>query len=558
MKQIFTILLLFASVIGSFAQHTISGIVTDEKNAPLPGVTVYVMSLAKGTVTDDNGKYELNNMPSGELQLQFSFVGRANVIRYTKLQKSDLQLNIVLNPSAIETEEVLVTSGYNNTQHENAVKIDVLKMQNNTNLISANLCESLAKIPGVDLITKGSGVAKPVIRGLSRDNILSLNNGMRFENFQYSDHHPLGIDEYDVENVEIIKGPASLLYGSDAVGGVLNFLKEKPASVGSFVADYNFKYLSVSQGISNNVGIKAAGSHFFGGLRAGFKSAADYLQGDGDFVPNSRMKEQAFHANAGYNNSWSSLKLFYDYNSEKLGLVEPEAVAETTERGREVGLMFEQITSNMVSSQKKIFVGDYTIEANASWQNAVLAHAQNNDLVELEMALRTLTYELKVHLPSGKNAEYIIGAQGISQQYSNINDRVTLLLPKASVDSYAAFALLQYTFFDKLNVQTGLRYDQKQIQTNSIGQLHEESFRAAISRDYGSLSGSVGATYQPSEQFLLRYNFAAAFRTPNLAELTANGPHEEVYEKGDASLIPQKALENDLSMHFHSANITFD
>lgn len=125
--------------------------------------------------------------------------------------------------SSNEMETVVVSGGHNSTQHATAVKIDVLKLDRQMCLSTPTFAQSLTKIPGVDMISKGGGVSKPVIRGLSMNDILVLNNGVRFENYQYSSHHPLGIDEFGIENVEIIKGTASLLYGSDAIGGVNQF-----------------------------------------------------------------------------------------------------------------------------------------------------------------------------------------------------------------------------------------------------------------------------------------------------------------------------------------------
>lgn len=140
-------------------------------------------------------------------------------------------------------------------------------------------------------ISKVSGVSKPVIRGLSMNDILILNNGVRYENYQYSSHHPLGIDDSGIEDVEVIKGPASLLYGSDAIGGVINFIKEKPASEHSIIGDYTVQLFSNTLGIKNNIGIKGSSGRFFGGIRIGQKTHADFLQGGGEYVPNSRFNE---------------------------------------------------------------------------------------------------------------------------------------------------------------------------------------------------------------------------------------------------------------------------
>ena len=141
------------------------------------------------------------------------------------------------------------------------------------------------------MIAKGQGVSKPVIRGLSMNDVLVMNNGVRIENHQFSENHPLGIDDNDVERIEIIKGPASLLYGSDAIGGVINFIKEKPAPVGKILGGYRIQLHSNTLGMNNSIGLKGASKNLFGGFRFGNKTHADYLQGGGDYVPNSRFNE---------------------------------------------------------------------------------------------------------------------------------------------------------------------------------------------------------------------------------------------------------------------------
>jgi iron complex outermembrane receptor protein len=132
-------------------------------------------------------------------------------------------------------------------------------------------------------------------------------------------------------------------------------------------------------------------------------------------------------------------------------------------------------------------------------------------------------------------------------------------LPDATTNNYSAFGLLQYTFFNKLRLQTGIRYDNKSISTHAVGLPTEPlTYRAPLDKSYGSFSGSLGATYNVSEELLFRTNFAAAYRTPNLAELTSNGQHELRFEIGDKNLVPEKSYETDLSLHYHKDNFTFD
>ena len=191
--------------------------------------------------------------------------------------------------------------------------------------------------------------------------------------------------------------------------------------------------------------------------------------------------------------------------------------------------------------------GNPRIQGNAIDIGCYEAPKANGSVITSYSIHYTKLYE---YVPINNQSEYIFGIQGMNQQNSNFNHRETILLPDASTNNYGAFGLLQYKLWHKLNIQTGLRYDNKSIHTQTIGIPAEATYRPAIDKQFGSFSGSLGATYTINEALLVRTNFAAAYRTPNIAELTSNGRHELRFEKGDANLVPEKAYESDLSLHY--------
>jgi iron complex outermembrane receptor protein len=558
MRKIFFFCAFILLFYDSYAQNLIKGKVTDQDNLPLTGATIFLPELNKGTMADNNGFYKLSGLPSGKIKIQFSYIGYTNKIETIILQNLETELNVTLETTTIRTEEIVVTGGYSSTQHENAIKIEALKLDYLDIKPTPNFTDIITKIPGVSMISKGSGVSKPVIRGLSMNDILILNNGVRFENYQYSDHHPLGIDEFGIEDIEVIKGPSSLLYGSDAIGGVINFIKEKPAPIGTIEGDYNLQLFSNTLGISNNFGLKGSSQHLFGGIRFGQKSNSDFLQGGGDFVPNTRFKEYSIKLNTGFTGKSGTFRLFYDYGRQNLGLAEEEAVESITKRGRNLEIFYQQFNTHLLSSQNKIYLGNMKLDINSAYQNTELIHFGEPDVYEIQMRLATLTYDAKLYLPSDKNSEYIVGYQGMYQNNLNLNDRETKLLPDASIFNNSIFFLVQKTFFNRLKFQTGLRFDDKSISTMALGDAGQPDYREALDKKYNSFSGSLGATYTITEKLLFRSNFASAYRTPNLAELTSNGQHETRYEIGDKNLVPEKSYEIDLSMHYHRDNLTID
>lgn len=540
------------------AQSSLSGVVNGISNKPLQGATVFFPELNKGTVTGPDGQYLFTELPQGRVRIQVSYLGYASHIETILLKPSSNKLDIILHPAPIEAEGIVVTGGYNSSQHENAVKVDIFRFDRHDVKVSPNFTSLLTAIPGVDMISKGSGVSKPVIRGLSMNDILVLNNGVRFENYQYSSHHPLGIDEFGIGEVEVIKGPASLMYGSDAIGGVVNFIKEKPAPVNTVEGDYSLQLFSNSLGLVQNLGVKASSEKFFYGIRTGMKSHADYLQGGGTFVPNSRFNEVSVKANAGYTGKSGTYRLFYDYSDQKLGLVEEESFPWIPERGRQEKVYYQNILTQMLSSQNKMYFGRIRLEANIAWQSTTLTHVAEEAVTEIEMNLGTLNYESKLRLPSSRSSEYILGIQGMNQWNTNLNHRETILLPDAFTGSYSAFAMVQQELKKHLIIQTGVRYDYRTLETDETGLPGSEGYRKNLALDYGNFSGSAGATLQLNECVHVRANIAKAYRTPNLAELSSNGPHETRYEMGDQKLVPENSAEADLSLHFHTNTMTAD
>jgi len=552
MKNIFAVIMLLIAV-NLFAQNQISGVITDKNTGtPLSDVTVFAMEVNKVTTSDKNGEYKLNDIPDGKLKIQFSLSGYISRVEIIIINNKSKIINITLDNAIIQTEEIVVTGGYNSSQHENAVKIDVFNVENILRNATPNFMEAITSVPGVDMISKGSGVSKPVIRGLSMNDILVLNNGVRIENYQYSENHPLNINEFGLDRIEVIKGPASLLYGSDAIGGVINFIKEKPAPVGKIIGNTRLQYFSNTQGLIGDAGIKAASNDFYGSINAGIKSNSDYLQPGGNFVPNSRFNEWSIKSNAGMTKKFGSFNLLYDFNKQDLGMTVPAAVKLINTRDRKNEIWYQDLANHLISSQNKLFIGNYSLDLTASFQNVRRKLQTTLSVPFVEMNLATFTYNAKLNFPSSENTEYILGTQGKIQKHENLNNRPSQFLPNTNTSNASLYGLVQYSFFKNLKVQAGLRYDYNEIKTEALGN------QSAISRNYNNISGSIGGTYSLDEEFIFRGNFASAYRTPNLSELTSNGMHGNRFEKGNPDLTTVHTYESDLSMHYHGRHISFD
>ncbi len=557
MKHSILTILFFLFYITINAQTFIKGKVTDDKSNPLAGVSVYMPDQNKGVLCNKDGEYIIENIPIGKISVQFSYLGYNPEIKSLIILPGMNDLNISLTEATIEIQEVVVSAGTVSSQRDNAVKIDVLKPEIIQVSGTPNLMEALTVVPGVDMISRGPGMSKPVIRGLSMNGILITKDGTRIENYQYSDGHPAGIDNNGAGSVEIIKGPASLLYGSDAVGGVINFISETPAPQGKITGDYNTQFHSNTLGSSNSLGLKGASKHFFAGCRVDYKTFADYKQGGGDYLPNSRFNEWSTSINTGYNSKIGTFKLSYYYYKQQVGLTMPQAMPLIKERGRKNEIWYQDPHHHLISSHNKLFLDRVRCEINAAWQNNLRSAYQTTDVPFVEMQLNTFTYETKIHLPSNEKSDYIIGVQGMSQAHKNLNNRMQQGIPDAGVNRIGAMAFASYRI-DKLKLQGGIRIDFSSIDSKASGEEEAQNYRAAVSDNFVSPNGSLGATYRLTDKTTLRANFAKACRMPNLRELLFTGLKGNIYEVAGKNLNPEDAYESDISFHYQSASLSID
>ena len=253
---VFILLLQLVAPLVAQDTYRLRGLVLDETGQALIGANVFLPEIEKGTVTGVDGDFVISGIPAGRFTLQVSFMGYETQVSNIWVGQDLEPLEFRLHATIIEGGEVVISGGRHSAQHENAIKIELLKASEIKQIGSPTLVGNLAELPGVDVISRGGSLTTPVIRGLSTSNILVLNNGFRMENYQFSADHPYLIDGSGLERVEVIKGPASLLYGSDAIGGVINLVHDKPAPPQSVTGDVDVRFFSNGAGIEGNMGVK--------------------------------------------------------------------------------------------------------------------------------------------------------------------------------------------------------------------------------------------------------------------------------------------------------------
>jgi len=552
-------------------------IIDAQTKESVPGVNIYLPEIKKGVVTDINGFYELKITRKGTYKIQVSFIGYDLILRTIEVGDEPILLDFELEQSVIETKEFVVSSVYQSSQEENPVEVIQFNAKQLQQSPEASIMQSLTNVAGVNIISTGTGIGKPVIRGLSNNRVLVYSQGMPFDNQQWGDDHSLGLNELGVDKVEIIKGPSSLLYGADAMGGVLHFVAEKPAPVNTIKANLGTKYFSNTDGFKTDFGIKGTKEYVRFGLNVGYNTHSDYKQAADIFdkqhlrVTNTRFNERAIRGNIGFiTKSWIS-DITYSFNQAAIGIPEEQSFQNYDKK---LLMPYQLTTSNLLSMENSFFLGESKVTVNLGYQNNDRKefedeHAHEteeefatHEIVEyfnqkllysmadtgaLDMKLTTYNYDVKWVLPTFKTIEAIIGSQGKTQFNKNRGEEV--LIPDATINQLGVFSLLKYNL-KKLNFLTGVRYDLKSITTEEVN---------PISVSYGSVNGSFGVTYQLDSAWLIRSNVATGFRAPNLAELTANGIHHGAlrYELGNTQLATENNVELDLGLELTSEHISW-
>ncbi len=532
-----------------YSQNTITGKLIDlETKQPIIGGNVYVSKLEKGTITNLDGEFQLSNIPEGEFKIVVSFIGYTTKT-FSFSSPSENPIIIELQPSAIEMEEVIVSTPFHKLQSENVVKVERESLEDLKKSGAVTLAEGITQIAGVESITTGAGIGKPVIRGLSANRVLVYAQGVRLENQQFGDEHGLGVSASGVESVEVIKGPASLLYGSDALGGVLYLNPEKYTESDSTSIDASYNYFSNTVGSEANLGLKTSGEKWRYLVRGNYAVHSDYETGDGIRVTNSRFEEKDLKAGIGFQDTKYKGDFRYNYNNTNIGI--PGEIGEQT-TSKDIISPYQKLDNHIVSLSNKIFLPKSSIDLKVGYLfNNRKEFEEESPDPALEMHLETLNYDLKYNAPVWGNFETIFGVQGLFQTNENFGEE--LLIPDASIRDFGVLGTTHY-HLEKIDIQGGLRFDTRSITTQENGTVGEPGYFQAIDRDFTSYNGSLGIKFDLFKNLITRINAASGFRAPNLAELSSNGVHEGTnrFEIGNANLENEQNIQLDLSLEYRN------
>jgi iron complex outermembrane recepter protein len=568
-------------------------IIDKQTGATIPGVTVYIPDLKTGAVTNIDGIYLIENLPQKKVLIQVSFLGYKTIIETVDLAAITTK-DFAMETSAKEMNEVVVT-GHSQAGEKNRTPtpisvISSTELKQNT---STNIIDALAKQPGISQITTGSGISKPVIRGLGYNRVVVVNDGIRQEGQQWGDEHGIEIDEFSVNKVEILKGPASLSYGSDAIAGVINMLSETTIPQGKIVGDVIANYQTNNGMIGYSANVAGNLKGYIWDVRYSNKMAHSYQNKYDGYVYNSGFKENTISGILGVNKSWGYSHLHFSVYDFTPGLVEgerdsasgkfirPVALNDSTEgseivpdadlKSYDVSIPYQRINHYKATLNNSFYLGNSSIKAILGFQQnhrKEFGNILTPDTYGLYFLMNTFNYDIRYVLPEKNGWDVSLGVNGMEQ--NSQNKGLEFLVPEYNLFDIGGFTIIKKTF-DKLDLSGGIRYDTRTEKTedlylNGKGEKTENPDTAsyhqfsAFTGKFSGVSGSIGATYQFSEKAFAKLNAARGYRAPNIGEIGSNGIHEGTnrYELGNSKLKPENSFQMDLSFGLNTEHITME
>jgi iron complex outermembrane recepter protein len=540
---------LFFSLIG-FSQSLKGRIIDSETKDGIPFATIQFVESETQYQTDSLGYFKILQTPSQPFTIVIrSFEYTLEIIPSSKISDFN-NLIIPLTETHTDIDEIQVVAAGGSVSTEAITHIEARKMNELNFTGNGSLSEKISQLPGVYSISTGTGVAKPVIRGLSGARVVTFLNGLRVENQQWGGDHGLGITDVGIGQVEIIKGPSSLLYGSDALGGVIYLTDEYFAPSNNANVYVKSAFESNSLASNNQLGLKYSKNKIRTNLFFSHNNAADYQLPDGTFLKTSSFQENVAKFSIGTNIKKSTLN--YRINLASLYYGVPghthDSIADLNDflsstRKRELRLPLQQVKNIFqILEFKSYHLRNDFIAQIGNTHNQQFEFEEKVTIPALAMNLNSTSINLKWTHKFNENIELTSGTQDILQFNWNNSKASETLIPDYSQQDFALFALLKGKR-KALNYQIGARSDYRSLSTERTTGNENKSF---LGFNY-----AAGIFYD-KKNYKIHFNVSSGYRAPNVSELYSEGEHHGAarYEIGNSNLKTEIATQTDLSFEF--------
>lgn len=602
LKTVYILILLTVIFKTWAAAQSIGGIVKDaDTGQPIGFCTIKFLKEQDGTITDAKGGFKIK-IPSSNLsaKLVVSFLGYKTDTMEIAANKKNYAIFLQAAPGVLN--EVVITGVSRATLlRENPISIALVSGKTIDKTIESNIIDALVKnVSGLNAVKTGPNISKPFIRGMGYNRVLTLYDGMRQEGQQWGDEHGIEVDGYNIDKAEVIKGPASLMFGSDAVAGVISLFpylpKEKDGKIhGRVLSEYQNNNGLIGNGFRLNYG----NEKWFWIVRGSHRLAKNYSNNIDGKVYNTGFREIntaatiGFNAVKGYTNLsatlYDNLQGIPDGSRDSLTrkftkqlyegaldtITSRPIISDTELNSYTLSPLHQHIQHYRLYTNNHYQIGNGEIDATIGFQQNIrreYSHPTAPKQAGLFVRLNTINYGLRYTAAAFSNIELTVGVNGM---YQNNKSKEATDFP---IPNYKLLDLGGYVYGkwkqNKLTVSGGLRYDTRYLKSNNfyVGNNTANGFDkqffllgtginlhfAGLDKKYSGISSSIGFTYQISNQLNLKANMARGYRSPNIAEIASNGldPGAHINYLGNRNFIPEFSLQQDAGISGNFKNLS--
>ncbi len=602
MKQILFVAIIAFLAIQSFGQTgQISGQVLDEKGLILPGATLVVVENQLASTTNNQGDFVLGPLKYGVYHIHTSFLGYSCQDVEIRVNQKQNQIVITMKPAVEQLDEVTITDHtHDHRKNQDPLNVEQVNQEYLNRNRGGSLMQSLERLPGVSTIEIGSGQSKPVIRGLSFNRVVVVENGLKHEGQQWGLEHGLEIDQYAVENVEVIKGPASLLYGSDAIGGIIDIKPLRFPQPKTLKASVETHYKSNNHSLGYSIHLEGRREKWFFNARisqirfSDFRVPTDSVSVYSFKVPlkdqrlrNTAGNENGQHLDLGYiSSNFNSTFYLSRYNSQSgffanaHGLEPRQVDTELHDKSiSDIQEPYHNATHYKITNVSHIYAGLHHLSLEAGYQKNIRTewsdyvthgympsefptHLSFPRNLEVGFNKDVWSAQLKDEVKTG-NHQFTVGLSS-GWQHNTIDGR-GFIIPAFEQLNLGVFV------YDKIKIGTqwwlhaGLRYDYGQISTHEYHDWFESPVitetdtiytylqrSSDLTRVFSELTWAIGVNYNTGH-FSFKANAGKSFRMPIAKELASNGVnyHFFSYEIGDNDLDAETSYQVDLTTEWN-------
>ncbi|MCG6192509.1 TonB-dependent receptor [Leptospira sp. FAT2] len=571
---------IFLSPFSIFALDVaLTGSVKDKEGNPVPNARVLIQESRKSAVSDDKGEFVLDHVPPGKYTLIAIARGYHSESLSVTIGEKDQKIQFALAKSSLDESAINVTAKSTISDFLTSPQpITVLSGRQLDRQRGETAMSAINNTPGVSNLTTGAGTSKPIIRGLTGQRVLVMTDGIRQEEQQFGDDHTVELDAFNIQKIEIIRGPGSLLYGSDALGGVVNVIRDKAPLSGEGVP--RMAGIFNSNSYSNN---KQDAGNFavFGNIDGfGYRASsntrkAGRITTPNGTIPNTGMIEKNQSASIGLDGKWGNFyvdsfrreqtqDLFDNPNENPGSTVHQKLLHEKSHfhsflifsaGNLELDFSYQRNNRREIESKNKLLpIKDVLLDESVDVFDKSFQYYQATSRAKyqgLNLFLDTATADAKFHhKPIFNFLKGTFGVSGLEQKNRTIGTEP--LIPSYGIVNVAGY-FLEELKLGSVTLSAGVRGDKRSadIRNNAALGITEQT------KNYYATTGSAGLVWRIDKSFSTVLNYGRGFRAPTPFELFSNGVHEGTgkFEIGKDTLKPEYSNNLDLSFRYASSRI---